>query len=117
MRAFLDLLVRNVDKVVYGLGTVCLLLVAADLFYDKGGHYDFERFTGFHAIYGFCSYVGLILVSKQLRKALMRPEDYYEPDAPYENVSGERLDPDAHEATAGSTSASHPQGVPGETEE
>ena len=99
MKKVFDILVQNVDKVVYALGAVCVLLVAADLFYDKGGHYDFEKVIGFHAMYGFASYVGLVLVAKQLRRVLMRPEDHYEdPETadPYENVSGEEYEEEVH---------------------
>jgi hypothetical protein len=54
------------------------VVVTADLFYSKHGHYGFEDITGFHALYGFLSYVGLVLIAGQLRKFLKREEDYYD---------------------------------------
>ncbi len=90
MRNFLDLLVRNVDKVVIGLGVICTLVVVLDFTYDKGGHYGWETWVGFHAAYGFVSCVGLVLAATQLRKLLMRDENHYgDADEQYENVSGE----------------------------
>ena len=93
MRRVFDILVAKVHVVVIVLGAICAALVAADLFYDKAGHFDFERVVGFHALYGFFSYVGLVLVAKELRRVLMRPETWYEPDDPYENASGEEGQP------------------------
>ena len=69
---------RNVNKVFYGLVGVCLLTVAADLFYHKHGHFTWEEWLGFHAWYGFVCCVFLVLAAKQLRRVLMRREDYYD---------------------------------------
>ena len=63
---------RNVDKVHYTLCVLCALSVAADFFYHR--HYTFA----FHAIYGFVACVALVLAAKQLRKLVMRSEDYYD---------------------------------------
>ena len=69
---------RNVSKVYYGLWIACALSVLADLFYDKHGYFRWEEWFGFHAWFGFVACVGLVLASKQLRKLLKRPEDYYD---------------------------------------
>ncbi|MFD0852521.1 hypothetical protein ACFQ07_09820 [Actinomadura adrarensis] len=69
---------RNVDRIVYGLSALCALLFLADLLYTKHPHFEFEHFFGFHALYGFVGSVTLVLVAKQLRRVLMRDEDYYE---------------------------------------
>jgi hypothetical protein len=52
--------------------------VLADFFYHKHTHYDFQGYVGFDAFYGFVSCVLLVLVAKQVRKILMRDEDYYD---------------------------------------
>lgn len=74
---------RNVDRVFYLLLAACGAVVAVDLgAYHKHGHFDFENYPAFHAIFGFVAYVGLITLAKGLRKLVMRPEDYYGESAP-----------------------------------
>jgi hypothetical protein len=67
----------NVTKIAWTLGAVCVLLLAADAFYAKHGHFPIEHVFGFYALFGFVAYVGLIFLAKGLRTILMRPEDYY----------------------------------------
>ena len=69
---------ENVRRLIVLAIILCVAAVAADLFYHKHGHYDFEGITGFHALYGFFSYVGLVLIAGQLRRLLKRDEDYYD---------------------------------------
>ncbi|MFW6033618.1 MAG: hypothetical protein ACOC9R_00670 [bacterium] len=71
---------RNVDRVVYTLYAVCVLLFAADLFYDKHPKFAFEGWFGFYAGFGFVAAFTLVLAAKLLRRVVMRDEDYYEPD-------------------------------------
>jgi hypothetical protein len=68
----------NIKKVVYALAASCAAVVVADFFYDKHVHYWFEKLPGFHALFGFVSAFFLVLTAKELRKVLMRPEDYYD---------------------------------------
>ncbi|MEQ9638741.1 MAG: hypothetical protein RIM84_01855 [Alphaproteobacteria bacterium] len=72
---------RNVDKIYYGLIVLCVGSVAADLFYEKHGHYQIEHLIGAYGIYGFLACVGLVLAAKELRKLIMRDENYYDDDA------------------------------------
>ena len=69
----------SVDKIWWGLVGVCATLFLADLLYEKHVHYEFEEVPGFYGIYGFISCVVLVLAARELRKVVMRPEDYYEP--------------------------------------
>ena len=69
---------RNVDKIVYALVGVCVLLFFLDATYVKHGHFAIEHLFGFYGVYGFVVCVGLVLVAKWMRVILMRPEDYYE---------------------------------------
>ena len=41
---------------------------------------EIELYFGFYGIYGFVCCVFLVLAAKELRKLLMRDEDYYESD-------------------------------------
>jgi hypothetical protein len=68
----------NVNKVIWTLVGLCVASVAADFFYQKHAHYGFQEIIGFDAVYGFVSCVLLVLAAKQLRKVLMRDEDYYD---------------------------------------
>lgn len=75
---------RNVKTLVWALVAVCGLLVLLDLFYEKHVHFWFEALSGFYAFYGFGACVALVLIAKQLRKLIARPEDYYG-EAPYDD--------------------------------
>jgi uncharacterized membrane protein len=68
----------NVNKIVWALVAMCTASVLADFFYHKHTHYDFQGYVGFDAFFGFVSCGLLVLVAKQLRKILMRDEDYYD---------------------------------------
>jgi hypothetical protein len=70
---------RNVKLVIWGLFTLCGLLVVVDLFVSVHGVFAWERATGFYAAYGFVACVLLVLVAKHvLRPFAKRDEDYYE---------------------------------------
>lgn len=69
---------RNVDKIVWVIYGICGLLLLIDPLVHKHGPFGIEHWLGFYAIFGLFSYVGLVLVAKQLRKFLMRPESYYD---------------------------------------
>lgn len=69
---------NNVKKIFWALVTVCIALVAADAFYHKHVHYAFEGIFGFFGLFGFGLSFLLVLASKELRKILMRDEDYYD---------------------------------------
>ena len=75
---------RNVKRVIYALFTLCGLLLAIDLLdlfgvlYHKHVHFDFEHWFGFFAFFGFFLSCALVLTAKQMRKILMRDEDYYD---------------------------------------
>jgi hypothetical protein len=68
----------HVDRLVRGFYAVCALLLLFDLFVPKHGAFAIEHVFGFYAFFGFVACVTLVLVAKQLRRVLMRPEDYYE---------------------------------------
>jgi len=70
----------SVDKVFWALCIVCALLFFADVFDYKHPHFEAESWFGFFAIFGFAFSVGLVLSAKELRRILMRKEDYYDDD-------------------------------------
>lgn len=69
---------RNVTKLYRGLWVVCGLLIAIDLVLHRHEDFAFAALFGFHGMYGFFACVALVLAAKQLRRVLMRDEDYYE---------------------------------------
>lgn len=79
---------RNVRLVMRTFFVACAIVFGLD-FVDlilrwTGGHgirhseRSWESFPGFYAIYGFVGCVFLVLVAKEMRKVLMRDEDYYD---------------------------------------
>jgi len=58
---------------------IAALLFLADFVVHRKVHQPAERVPGFYAIYGFLGCVVLVLVAKEMRKLVMRPESYYDP--------------------------------------
>lgn len=77
---------RNVAKVFYALIAVDVLWLLADFLYHKhsewsgleGRLHEFDAWVGFFPVYGFVGAFLLVLAAKQMRRVLMRPEDYYD---------------------------------------
>jgi len=69
---------KNVTRIVRTLASVCVLLALGDLVYHKHVHFGWEGWFGFYALFGFASFLFIVLAGKQLRKLLMRDEDYYD---------------------------------------
>ena len=69
---------HNVRKIYLGLLAVCVALGAGDFLYEKHAHFSAEDYFGFFGFFGFVSYVFIVMSAKQLRKILMRDEDYYD---------------------------------------
>jgi hypothetical protein len=69
---------RNVRRVRYALYIVCALSLAAEIFIYRHVDHPWEALPGFYSLYGFAACVILVLVAKELRKVLMRGEDYYD---------------------------------------
>ena len=69
---------RNVKRVIYALYTVCALSLVADFFVHRHVDHPWEALFGFYSLYGFVACVILVLVAKEMRKIIMRKEDYYD---------------------------------------
>jgi hypothetical protein len=69
---------RNVDRLVHAFYVVCGLLILIDVFVPKHGPFAIEHVFGFYGWFGFIACVALVLIAKQLRRVVMRPEDYYD---------------------------------------
>jgi hypothetical protein len=62
----------------YVLYTVSGLSLVAELLVKRYVDHPWEALFGFYALYGFVACAILVLVAKELRKVLMRGEDYYD---------------------------------------
>lgn len=69
---------KNVKLVIRILYISCFILFAMDLVIHRHTVHPWESFTGFYAIYGFLACVILVLLARELRKVVMRDEDYYD---------------------------------------
>ena len=68
----------NVRAIFYTLYAICAVLVIADFVYHRHIYHPWESLPAFYPIYGFLGIVVLVLVAKQLRRVVMRDEDYYD---------------------------------------
>ena len=68
----------NVRRVLVLLYVVCTLLLLADFVLHRHVEHPLESLPGFYAVYGFVGCVSLVVVAKELRRLVMRPEDYYD---------------------------------------
>ena len=69
---------RNVDRIVYALYAVCGLLIVIDPLVHKHGPFAIGHWLGFYGIFGFLACVALVFIARQLRRIVMRQEDYYD---------------------------------------
>ncbi len=68
---------RNVKRVIHALYGVCAVSLLAELFIHRHVDHPWEALFGFYSLYGFAACVVLVLVAKEMRKVIMRKEDYY----------------------------------------
>ena len=71
---------RNVSRLLSGFYIICAVLFVADFIIHRHTVHPWEDIPGFYAIYGFVACVLLVVVAKEMRKVLMRKEDYYDVD-------------------------------------
>ena len=74
---------RNIYRLLRIFFALCAALFGVDLLFHRHlsfaeGGFPVEGWFGFYAIYGFVACVLLVLTATQLRKVLMRREDYYD---------------------------------------
>jgi len=65
-------------KLIRRFSVFCVLLFFLDSVYHKHVHFPIEKTFGFYAFFGFIGCVGIVLLAKELRKVLMRKENYYD---------------------------------------
>ena len=58
--------------------TLCTLLVIADFIVHRHIGLPWEKLPAFYAVYGFVACVILVVIAKEIRKVVMRKENYYD---------------------------------------
>ncbi|NNJ96279.1 MAG: hypothetical protein HKP12_03895 [Gammaproteobacteria bacterium] len=71
---------RNVARLLGGFYVVCVLLFVLDFILHRHVYLTWENLPGFYALFGFVACVALVLIAKEMRKVVMRKEDYYDVD-------------------------------------
>ena len=71
---------NNTRLVLRLLYFCCAVLLLFDLVIHRHVLHNWENLFGFYALYGFVGCVILVLVAKEMRKVLMRDEDYSDRD-------------------------------------
>lgn len=68
-----------VERVILGLGILCLVLFVLDFIVHRHAYAPGEGLPGFYAVVGFGAFTLIVLGAKQLRKLILRNEQYYSP--------------------------------------
>ena len=71
---------RTVTGLIAALAAACVLALGADFVIHRHVSHPWEALPAFHALYGFAACVVLVLVAKEMRKAIRRRDDHYESD-------------------------------------
>lgn len=69
---------KNVKLLIRALYACCIILFALDLVIHRHIYHPWEEFIGFYAFYGCIACVVLVLLAREMRKVVMRDEDYYD---------------------------------------
>ena len=69
---------RNVKRLLLVFYAICAALFLVDFVAHRHTVHPWEHMWGFYAIFGWIACVILVLVAKELRKVLMRREDFYD---------------------------------------
>ena len=69
---------RNVKLLFNVFYALCAVVVVLDLVIHRHEVHPWERLVDFYPLFGFVGIVILVGIAKQMRRVLMRPEDYYD---------------------------------------
>lgn len=71
---------ENLKRVLRVFYAVCAGLLLLDFFHHRHVTHAWENLWGFYGLFGFVACVVLVLAAKELRKVVMRDENYYDAD-------------------------------------
>jgi len=69
----------SVERVILGLGILCVLLFVLDFIIHRHAYAPGEGVPGFYAVVGFVAFTLIVLGAAQLRRLILRDENYYAP--------------------------------------
>ncbi len=69
---------ENVKKMLRVFYVICAGLLGIEFFFHRHVMHSWENLWGFFGIFGFVACVILVLVAREMRKLLMRDEEYYD---------------------------------------
>jgi hypothetical protein len=69
---------RNTKRAIYALYAVSAAQLLGDFVIERHIDHPWEVLFGFYPLYGFAACVVLVLIAKEMRKILMRKDDYYD---------------------------------------
>ena len=70
-----------VERVILWLGVLCVILFVLDFIVHRHAYAPGEGLPGFYAIVGFVAFTLIVLGASQLRRLILRNEDYYSPNS------------------------------------
>ncbi len=65
-------------RILVFLFVLCAVVLLPDFFVDRDIHHPLEKWPILYPVFGFVGISLLILISKVLRRLVMRREDYYD---------------------------------------
>jgi len=68
-----------VERVIFGLAVLCVLLFVLDFIVHRHAYAPGEGVPGFYAFVGFVAFTFIVLGAAQLRRLILRNENYYAP--------------------------------------
>jgi len=72
---------ENHKKLWWGFALILATTVLVQLAVSVHGHFSFDEWFGFNALFGFLSCALMVVFAKVLGYLLKRPDDYYDDDA------------------------------------
>ncbi len=69
---------ESVKKLLRVFYAICIGVLLFDLVHHRHVTHPWENLWGFYALFGFIACSVLVLAAKEMRKVVMRKEDYYE---------------------------------------
>jgi hypothetical protein len=69
---------RNVMRLIWVFTALCAGVLVIDAGFNRKDEFFWEGWFGFYGFFGFIACVVLVLAAKELRRLVMRREDYYD---------------------------------------